>query len=176
MEVVMVQSSRLLLWVAFLAVLVGATLVLVPIGRLVFESTRDLPVILADLVKGQARNHELQADCDAAIDLVHAKSQVGGDLALGRITLLEAAARIRELDRLEAPVVLAQIRQAYPANSETERCCKEAITWVESWLVGHPEQDQAVLLRLRAELDEHLRRGTLGTIKPVAQSLSGERR
>jgi hypothetical protein len=171
----MVQSSRRLIWVAVLVVLVGGWLVLLPIGRLVFESIRDMPVMLAHLVKGQARDDELQADCDAAIALVTAKSQVGGDLARGRITLLEAAARLRELDRLEPPVVLAQIRQTYPASSEMERCCREAITWVESWLEGHPEHDQAVLLRLRAELDEHLQRGTLEVPEPAAQGLSGDR-
>ena len=88
------------------------------------------------------------------------KREIAQALAGGRMPLLEAAARLGALNRMAPEVPWRLYRDAHPGASDEERFCREAISWAESEL---PEDDPceaaAVLGRLEAELDRHLRGG-----------------
>jgi hypothetical protein len=101
-----------------------------------------------DVREGRA----LSAEFGATSDRMAEKDRVVGDVAAGRLTLSEAAARFRELNRAEPAAVRDARRATYPAGSEDERCCREVIGWMRGWLRDHPEADGGVSGRLEAEL------------------------
>jgi hypothetical protein len=87
------------------------------------------------------------------------QAKVVQDLAAGRCTLLEAAARFRALFRGDE-VVDRALRDTYPAPTDEERLCR--------WVIGYTATDQedkpggpALVERLEKEIREHLERGTL---------------
>jgi hypothetical protein len=81
------------------------------------------------------------------------RGQVIDDLCGGRIGLLEAAARFRDLSA--TPAGGPDLRVCFPGDSEGERYCRQVIQWVRARAEGEPS-DLAV--RLEEELDYYLNR------------------
>src|SRR5262249_25611948 len=80
----------------------------------------------------------------------------------GRMSLLEGAARLRELYRGEPDTVWERVCARFPDATDDERYCRLLIAEVASLERGPgPERKLTVAPRLEAELQERLRRGPL---------------
>jgi hypothetical protein len=79
-------------------------------------------------------------------------------VAEGRLGLLEAAGRFRELDQ-HWPAL--EPRRAQPGATDEERYCRVVIATVASFLDDRPQMRAAVIERLEAELRGYLERGDL---------------
>jgi hypothetical protein len=78
----------------------------------------------------------------------------------GRITLLEAAERFRELNESSCDFSQQMFRKIYAGASDDERYARYVIAVAESECAGDRQRARAVVTRLEAELSESLRRGT----------------
>jgi hypothetical protein len=88
------------------------------------------------------------------------KERMAAQVAEGRLTLPDAAARFRDLDRQPPPFYWDQFRHEYPGRSDEERHCREVISYVRALQDG-PDRGAAVAARLEAELRDLLDRGDL---------------
>jgi hypothetical protein len=150
----MKMRSRIRLLAAFL--LLGGLAALVPwADRLWRHAWQDDAI-----VRVAAQRAELERRGRLGLARLVRKREIGQAVAQGRMPLLEAAARLGALNRMEPELPWRLYRDANPGATDEERFCREAISWAESEL---PEDDPceaaAVLRRLEAELDRHLRRG-----------------
>ena len=90
---------------------------------------------------------------------IEEKERLAREVAAGRLGLVEAAARYRDL-ATEDPVITPDIfRRAYPGGSDEERYCRQVIVFVQEAVRERPGGDLAVVGRLEAELDDLLGRG-----------------
>ena len=90
-----------------------------------------------------------------------AKESVARDLAARQLTLLEAAARVRDIDWACPYFPWEAFRRASPHASDDERHCREVIGQIRSLLpFGEPANEDAAL-RCEAELRRHIACGTL---------------
>jgi hypothetical protein len=89
------------------------------------------------------------------------KVAVAQDLAAGRLSLPEAAARCRDLDRQNPGFNWEEFRRTTPGASDEERHCREAIRLLRTNLpLGHSATEE-LARRLAAALQADLERGTL---------------
>jgi len=106
-----------------------------------------------------------RALCNGVLQRGLAKSRLAEDVAVGRLTLLEAAARFRELNSQWPPFDWDTWRFFrhcdFPGASDEEGLCRQVINCTRSTLWQQPEVADEVRRRLEAELDQHLRHGTL---------------
>ncbi len=93
----------------------------------------------------------------------HPPPTVVPDLLAGRLTLLEAAARFRDGCVRQPEVTRHGWRLAYGHLPEAEGYCEMVIRHVQSKyeLDERPAEGQAAARRLRAEMEQHRRDGTL---------------
>jgi hypothetical protein len=90
------------------------------------------------------------------------KEQVVQEVLAGQLNLLEAAALFRALDHGPPEFHWDYFHDRWPGDTDEERHCHEVIDCVGSVLRRAADsRDQEVCARLRAELVEHLCRGTL---------------
>jgi hypothetical protein len=109
----------------------------------------------------------IRAELDARLKYVDARivkrAEFARGVATGRLTLWQAAARLRALDRATPP--LAEYGPTWPwldrPVSEEERCCREVLRTAR---VGHGDCPacRARLDAAEAELEERLARGPIG--------------
>jgi WD40 repeat protein len=92
---------------------------------------------------------------------IEAKYRLAREVIEGRLTLLEAAARFRDLDREPPPFAWDAFRATCPGASDDELHCREVICFVCAEQRGRPRTDAGIVARLEAELDERLGRGDL---------------
>jgi hypothetical protein len=89
--------------------------------------------------------------------------RVARELIAQRLTLLEAANQLRELDYSLSPVksdfYSIVFPKLYPGRSEAERYCRRAIAVVESELAAEPVKGRTVVRRLTDELRHKTNRG-----------------
>jgi hypothetical protein len=93
---------------------------------------------------------------------IESRGRVVDELRLGRIGLLEAAARFRDLNAVR-PDGARDLPRCCPGDSEQERCCRQVISWVR----GRPEGASAEAAGLPDKLEEELRErlGRDGTVR-----------
>lgn len=112
---------------------------------------------------------EVEPPSPEILQRIQLKRHLARELAQGRLTLLEAAARFRDLSRGLPEEARAYFRDTYPGHSDAERYCRQVIRCVEGEIdriveedlhLRHPEAD-AILARLRHDLEQHLDAGTL---------------
>lgn len=115
-----------------------------------------------------APDEELERQRLALLRHIEAKRAVARELVAERLTLREAAARFRDLDRDAPEIYWRGFPYLYPGRSEAERYCRQVIDCVEGELgltVEGGSRAQpgvaAIAARLRQELDQHLAAGTL---------------
>ena len=78
-----------------------------------------------------AREEERLVDDLRVIERIEeAKHGVVRDLLAGRLTLPEAAARFRDLDREQPGFNWVAFRRTYPCDTDDERHCREVLAWV----------------------------------------------
>jgi hypothetical protein len=92
---------------------------------------------------------------------IETKHRLAREVIDGRLTLLEAAARFRDLDLEPPPFAQNGLRCRYPGVSDDELHCREVIFFVHAELRDRPGTDAHIMARLEAELKERLGRGDL---------------
>jgi hypothetical protein len=100
-------------------------------------------------------------ECLALQRRVGAKVRLAREVIDGRLTLLEAAARFRDLNREPPLFAWVAFRAANPGASDDELLCREVISYVHLEQRGQPGTDAGLVARLEAELNERLERGDL---------------
>jgi hypothetical protein len=90
-----------------------------------------------------------------------AKRALARDLADNRLTLLEAAARSRALDRAAPDFSWVAFRTPLPEATDEERHCREIIAHLRGSEPVGPTLTEELARQLEAELQGHLDRGTL---------------
>src|SRR5262249_8804642 len=125
---------------------------------------------LAQEGAGPATDHEQERERSGAL-LARGdqRDQTIRELLAGRLTLLEAAARFRALDRAPPAFDWEVFRSAYPGDSDEERHCRKVIGWVEVELnQTDPCLALATCARLLGQLEKLRRRGRLRVRKEPA--------
>jgi hypothetical protein len=113
---------------------------------------------------GQARVIQEEARRERNLEALHRtlfacledKDQVARELAAGRLSLVEAAARFRAIARETPGFDRAVFRRVHGGDSEEESYCWAVIQRVRDLLADHPAHAQEVAWRLEAELQELL--------------------
>jgi len=117
-----------------------------------------LPSLQAGVEAEVRRSDELDAQLTEAQHRVGAKQQVVSDLIAGRLSLLEAAARFRDLTPPSSDAA-RYLRSVYAGASDDERFCRAVIQWVRGTRrSGSRAEADRVAARLEAEFQEYLRR------------------
>ena len=96
--------------------------------------------------------------CRDILRRVLEKDRLAGEVIEGRLSLVGAAARYRDLDEQPPPFSWSNFRSAYPGDSDDERHCRAVIVFVRAELGSRPGADPAVVGRLEAELHDLLNR------------------
>jgi hypothetical protein len=151
----MPAPSRLLAAAGLLVGLAACLLCLAPQAlRPLGLDFGDLPALYRRLEESHRRREELDHRREVLLRRIAAKEQVVAELVAGRLTLLQAAARFRDLK--EEPPDMAD-PPGYPCGcSEGERLCREVMAWADGWLAERaPQRAAAVAARLEAELRRH---------------------
>jgi hypothetical protein len=154
---------RLVLASGLVAALAGGLLFLRPQGLSTLgRDGKDLLALSGELGEALREEAELDSRRELLVRQVNAKSEAVTELLAGRLALLQAAARFRDLEEA-LPDSLAAPRRPPGGAADGERQCREVMTWVDNWLrVQAPEQAAGVAARLEEELRRH--RGPDGTI------------
>ena len=89
---------------------------------------------------------------------IKAKEDVVGELLNGRLSLLQAARRFKDLN--ETPITCQDdYRSHYPGQSDGEKACRQVLDWLLFAQTEYPrDQQEALLHRFEDELREHLQR------------------
>jgi hypothetical protein len=107
------------------------------------------------------RAAKLDEDLQAVGQRIDDKMRLAEEVAEGRLTLLAAAARFRDLDRAPPAFQWEMFRMTYDGQSDDERHCREVIGFVGSALINQPETGNQVVARLRADLAHLLEQGEI---------------
>jgi hypothetical protein len=105
---------------------------------------------------------------DAVAATRRARQAVVDELLAGGLTLLEAAARFRDIDERHPEFYWEGFRCSYGGDSDEERFCRQVIDFVDGRFVGDPGRGRAAAAPLEGELCGHLQRGTLRLPAPAA--------
>jgi hypothetical protein len=111
-----------------------------------------LPANVGSIGEEGQREGQLGAECQAAWRRNEAKNKVAREAAEGRLTLLEAAARFRDLDADAPEAYRRGWRFLAEGSSDEERYCRQVLGYAERALHGRPGQ-AAALRRLEAQRD-----------------------
>jgi hypothetical protein len=149
------QFTRLTVTAAVTITLVGLLVLAGPgaLGRLGIN-VDDLPGLLQRIQGERARGAEIDTCLAAVAARGRATSAVVRELIDGKVSLLRAAARVRDLyatDPNESEWLLTA-----EGNSDGERLCRRVIGWAEAMLRDTPERGATVAARLERELEQWL--------------------
>jgi hypothetical protein len=112
---------------------------------------------LHQLAEERRREEMLTGQAQQAVWRLTAKTQVLMDLRDHRLTLLEAAARFRDLDSPTSGHYLEWSRLYERGQTDEERWCRQVIRFLR----GHGAELAALADPFEAELTDHLARGSL---------------
>jgi hypothetical protein len=104
-------------------------------------------------------DQEVQNLCAAADRRAAAKRALASAVIEGRLPLLQAAARFRDLNAQPPAFPWEAFRQTYPGDSDDERHGREVLQFVREGMQLRPGVDPAVPERLEAELRGLLEHG-----------------
>jgi hypothetical protein len=107
------------------------------------------------LAREQRRGEALEAGWQPVLGRRREREAVCKSLEAGRLSLLEAAVRFREVHRGAFPG-RPKGCVPYPGNSEGERLCREVIDYTGFVFAGQPDRCAALKGRLTAELNAEL--------------------
>jgi hypothetical protein len=103
------------------------------------------------------RAGQLQRQLDELNRRSEIKERITKQFLTGDITLLEAAASFRNVNRQSAdfPIGSAAL---LPGRTEEEKTCNQVLFWVAAVLSAHEDQDaDEIIAELREELEAHIR-------------------
>jgi hypothetical protein len=118
----------------------------------------NIPATLDAMARTAALDERIEVELESVRRRNAAKEEVTGEAAAGRLTLLEAAARFRDLDAAASDDYRRGWRRSLPAASDEERYCRAVLAHVKELVRDRPDGIR-VLDRLKAELDRALARG-----------------
>lgn len=87
--------------------------------------------------------------------------EVTEEVEAGRLSLFDAAARVRDIESASPFFPWERFREAHPGTSDDERFCWMVIGMVSPPGLKERQAREPLIARLRAELEGHLRAGTL---------------
>lgn len=125
------------------------------------SASPDLPEAGGRMEMEQRWSDELDVRLAEAARKIEAKRQTVRALAAGQLSLLEAAARFRELDRKDPHFPWPVFRRHYPYPTDEERHCRAVIATAESEFWPVSSEAATLVARLNAELAEHRKEGRL---------------
>jgi hypothetical protein len=127
------------------------------------DSDSNSPSIAQGLLDEKSpTDEELERRRQIYLQRYSVKEHAVQDLLAGRLTLLQAAAQFRDLDKA-LPVTWAP-RIAATGSAEGERLCRMIIWMAKGWMEEHvPAAATDVTARLKAELEQH--RGPDGVVR-----------
>jgi hypothetical protein len=134
-----------------------------------------LPTDLGALLRAQQRDRDLAAAEEVFQRRDVIMTETARDLLAQRVTLLEAAAQIRDMPVPVCAFNLDVFLAANPGETPAESYCRAAIGAVSGYLSDQPGAADAVR-RLEAELQRHLEHGPLhlpARGAPAARSVPG---
>jgi hypothetical protein len=112
------------------------------------------------------REEILDRQAQRIMQCLEGKTWVVEDLGAHRLTLLEAAARFRDLSDTAPGCYLEWSRRHDPGQTDEERWCRQVIRFVR----GHYPERPSLPDEFEAELAEHLARGPLHLLdEPTAK-------
>jgi hypothetical protein len=116
------------------------------------------PSLMAQVHTSIEQGHELDVQIEESIQRCKAKEDVVRAVIAGELTLLEAAARFRDVNA-SLPKARAVVQQAYAGLPYEHALCRQVIAYAGAELrhQGSAPKEN-VLHGLEAELEEHLRR------------------
>ena len=108
--------------------------------------------------RARQRQEWLRRRVEAIVQRNESREAVMRELLAGRLTLLQAARRFKDLN--ETPILFPDdYRKKYAGRSDGEKACRQVLQWLEGYLSELPfEQAQALRCRFADELREHLER------------------
>jgi hypothetical protein len=119
----------------------------------------NLPALERQMAESERYSAELDEWGQAICTRLESKHRVTLDLLAGRLSLLQAAVRFRDLNAggRHNP---ADLRNFFPGRSEAERVCRQVVCWVsEDSQATDPEQGLFLHGRLEKELQQLLASG-----------------
>jgi hypothetical protein len=119
-----------------------------------------LPEFLRGCDQLQQESQQLDAQLHEVCERWDRRKALATAVRAGRLTLWQAAAGFRDLDRMLPPAALAPPLGQVDAGTEEERCCRAVIRQVR-WLEADSDPNLPATRRLEAELCERLRHGPL---------------
>jgi hypothetical protein len=129
-------------------------------GRSPDEGGPGLPELIGTMQTGRARGEALTRRLQAMARCLEGKYAVAQQVLAGRLKLLEAAARFRDLQNAVPQYDWAMFRERYPGQSDEERHCQAVIGFVEQEAQARGT-DPGVVEELQVELRSRLQQGTL---------------
>ncbi len=127
----------------------------------------DVPSLKGLWPDEQGRETKIQRAMESVRRRAEAKQAVARDVADERLTLLQAAALMRDEDRRAPDFSWEEFRRSHDVASDDERHCLEVIEHVLAILPDNSPRAEEVVRRLQAEMREHLDRGTLRLPDPT---------
>jgi hypothetical protein len=116
-----------------------------------------VPDSLAQIEENRQIGKEIDDRHRRVLERMKAKDAIAEDLIAGKLTLVEAAARVRDLpDGMPGWMNLLPPEELGANDDET--LCRHVIGWAQTVLADRPEKAAAVGRRLDAELREHVKR------------------
>ena len=112
------------------------------------------------LEESRRQSEQLDRQSAGVLRRLHAKQEVIEALKDGQLTLLEAAARFRDLDHTEPPVPPELFRLLFRYPSDAERWCRQVIGFLEN-RNSFAEGPTSLAWEMESELCRHLEQGTL---------------
>jgi hypothetical protein len=155
-----VGQSLLCVVLAFSALVAVPTLFPGPAGSAGLDFW-NVPAVLDSIQQGAQLNERLEEQLQAVHERSAAKDEVAEDVAAGRLTLLEGAARFRDLDASASEGYRRGWRQLVKGASDEERYCRQVLSYLEAVLRDRPAASAAIRARLETELRRRLEHGEL---------------
>ena len=152
----MSTGLRLLLVIGLFAALVGSVLFVSSGGlALLGRECGELPDLLGQLNEERRREAELDREWQRTLRRITVKSQAVEALIDGHLSLMQAAARFRDLEETPGDTRNPPGRSA-GGTADGERLCREVIQWVHGHLRrSDPEFADEMAACLEAELWQH---------------------
>lgn len=112
--------------------------------------------LLREIESEARRRQELEARGKVLFAILAAKQQLAREVAAGRLNLLEAAERFRNLNESLPDFDLFHFRRGNPGDSDVERLCRQVLAVVAETLEedGDPGTAAPIMARLEAELQD----------------------
>jgi hypothetical protein len=109
-------------------------------------------------VREQQHNLQLREDMAGLNRVIADKHDITAEVIAGRVGLVEAARRFRDLDAAAPQFNREAFCRTWPGRTDEERYCREVIGFVRSTLTDEPDHRHLVMGRLETEFGDYLRR------------------